>query len=119
MSFRRRHRWLRRFALGLALVTAVSLGGASAAAAKRSDGPGDAVYVSGRASVALPAAPFRPDDLAGRFAHSEVAPAPQRSSDAWTFRRGDALILGVGGVVLAFGLAAALGYLRRPRLAGL
>jgi hypothetical protein len=119
MSFRRRHRWLRRLALGLALVTAASLGGASAAAAKRGDGPGDAVYVSGQAPITLVAPPSRPDDLAGRFAHSAVAPTPEPAkADAWTFQRGDALILAVGGLLLAIGLAVALGYIRRPRFAG-
>jgi hypothetical protein len=121
MSFRRRHRWLRRLALGLALVTVASLGGASAASAKRGDGPGDAVYVSGRAS-AQRVAPLstRPDDLAGRFTHSDVAPVSQRArAKAWTFERDDALILAVGTLALAFGLAFALGSPRRPRLAGL
>ena len=118
MSFRRRHRWLRRLALGLALVTVASLGGASAAAAKGGDGHGDAVYVSAPAAPA--ASPSRPDDLAGRFAHSSVAPARESANvNAWTFQRSDALILAVGGIVLAFGLALALGYVRRPRLAGL
>jgi hypothetical protein len=122
MSFRRRHRWLRRLALGLALVTAASLGGASSAAAKRDDGPGNAVYVSGHGQALAPlaASPFRPDDLADRFAHSDVAAAgtPSRAG-SWTFRRSDALVLAVGGLALAFGLALALGYIRRPRLAGL
>jgi hypothetical protein len=120
MSFRKRHRWLRRLALGLALVTAVSLGGATAAAAKRGDGPGVAVYVSGQAPSSVAASSIRPDDLAGRFAHSDVAPAQMSTKpDAWTFQRSDALILAVGALVLGFGLALALGYLRRPRLAGL
>ena len=120
MSFRRRHRWLRRLALGLALVTAAALGGASAAAAKGGDGPGDAVYVSAQAPAAPAASPSRPDDLAGRFAHSAVAPARKSERvNAWTFQRSDALVLAVGGVVLAFGLAVALGYIRRPRFAGL
>jgi hypothetical protein len=120
MSFRRRHRWLRRLALGLALVTAASLGGASAASAKRGDGPGDAVYISGRESIPVAATPSRPDDLANRFAHSNVAaPSDPAPASAWTFHRNDALILAIGSLVLALGLAFALGYLRRPRLAGL
>jgi hypothetical protein len=119
MSFRRRHRWLRRLALGLALVTAASLGGASAAAAKRDDGPAVAVYVSGHGQARIPlgAPPSRPDDLAGRFAHLGIAPEPASAHD-WTFQRSDALILGIGTLLLALGLGFALGFIRRPRLAG-
>jgi hypothetical protein len=139
MSFRRRHRWFRRFALGLALLTAASAAIVPVAAAKGDDGPGNALYVSGLglqsppvvgedvaskvpigvANIAVAAA-ARPDDLAGRFAHSDAAPAPMRADDnAWTFERGDALILGVGTLMLALGLGLALGVIRRPRIAGL
>jgi hypothetical protein len=121
MSFRRRHRWLRRLALGLALVTAASLGGASAAAAKRDDGPGVAVYVSGHGQALIPlaASPSRPDDLAGRFTHLGIdRPSAPASANDWTFQRSDALILGIGTLLLALGLGFALGFIRRPRLAG-
>jgi hypothetical protein len=120
MSFRRRHRWLRRLALGLALATAASVVAAPVAGAKRGDGPGDVVYVSGQAPSAPVTEAIRPDDLGGRFAHSALAPGgdPARHQ-AWTFERSDALILAIGAIALALGLAIALGYLRRPRLAGL
>lgn len=160
MSFRRRHRWFRRFALGLALVTA-SLAHVSLAAAKVDQGGSASRYVStegwsgpvdmetgiplsagidetllagapavtgepaaSKAAVAVAASPVaaqaRPDDRADRFALSDVSPRPETaSSGEWTFERGDALIIVIGGTVLALGLGLALGYLRRPRIAGL
>jgi hypothetical protein len=61
----------------------------------------------------------RPDDRADRFAHSDVA-QPQTVSDSGsTVEWNDTLTLGIGALVLALGLGLALGYLRRPRLAGL
>lgn len=183
MSFRRRHRWLRRLALGFAAVAAVAAGNASFAYAKIDEGTSDARYVTtpgwsglvdaesgiplsagilakdaieGRATqtepqvipylshgvlsepkAALPEwqmipylsagrlvetlsrSAVRPDDMANRFAHSDVAPQPESTStNSWTFERGDVLILVIGTIVLALGLGLALGYLRRPRLAG-
>ena len=61
----------------------------------------------------------RPDDRADRFAISDVSPRPQMatasgSSVDWN----DAFTLGIGVIVLALGLGLAVGYLRRPRLAG-
>ena len=62
----------------------------------------------------------RPDDRADRFAHSDVASQSQLASSAGSgFEWNDALTVGIGGLVLALGLGLALGYLRRPRLAGL
>lgn len=121
MSFRRRHRWLRRLALGLALASAVSAAVVPVAAAKRDDGPGTAVYVTGRGlqAPAADVAATRPDDLASRFSHSDVPSQPVlASSGTWTFERGDALVIAIGSFVLVLGLGFALGYLRRPRLAG-
>jgi len=64
--------------------------------------------------------PVRPDDVADRFSHSDVAPGPERTNDAnWRLEWHDALPLALGIVVLAVGLGLALGFLRRPRLAGL
>ena len=62
----------------------------------------------------------RPDDRADRFAISDVSPRPQMatasgSSVDWN----DAFTIGIGVIVLALGLGLAVGYLRRPRLAGL
>jgi hypothetical protein len=150
MSFRRRHRWFRRLALGLATALAVAAGNASYAFAKFDEGTSDdktsgiplsagstdelrspAPAVVGEEATTKAAAgmslltlasdsPVRPDDEAARFAHSDVAAQPETSSStAWTFERGDMLILAIGTIVLALGLALALGYLRRPRLAGL
>jgi hypothetical protein len=60
----------------------------------------------------------RPDDKADRFAHSDVAStsdvAGSRSVE-WN----DGASLAIGTVVLALALGLGLGYLKRPRLAGL
>jgi hypothetical protein len=61
----------------------------------------------------------RPDDKADRFAHSDVATPQEVSNSGSTFEWNDALTVGIGALVLALGLGLALGYLRRPRLAGL
>ena len=63
----------------------------------------------------------RPDDRADRFAHSDVLPKPQMvSSDSGsTVEWNEALMVGIGALVLILGLGLAIGYLRRPRLAGM
>ena len=61
----------------------------------------------------------RPDDMADRFAHSDVATPVEVSSSGSTIEWNEALTVGIGALVLALGLGLALGYLRRPRLAGL
>ena len=61
----------------------------------------------------------RPDDRADRFAHSDVQTPLEVSSSGSTFEWNDALTVGIGALVLVLGLGLALGYLRRPRLAGL
>ena len=62
----------------------------------------------------------RPDNRADRFAHSDVPSRQQlASSSGSSFEWNDALTVGIGGLVLALGLGLALGYLRRPRLAGM
>ena len=61
----------------------------------------------------------RPDDKADRFAHSNVQTPVEVSASGSTFEWNDALTVGIGALVLALGLGLALGYLRRPRLAGL
>jgi hypothetical protein len=138
MSYRRRHRWLRRLALGLALVTALAGGRVSAAAAKADLGGSGHYVVAGGWSgpvdeqsgiplsagiggeLQASASPVRPDDQPGRFAHSSVAPQPGLAGDSgWTFERDEALMLVIGSTVLVLGLGLALGYLRRPKLAGL
>ena len=61
----------------------------------------------------------RPDDRADRFAHSDVTQAQPVSDGGSSVEWNDALTLGIGVIVLALGLGLALGYIRRPRLAGL
>jgi hypothetical protein len=62
----------------------------------------------------------RPDDRADRFAHSDVSPRPQMATASGsTINWDNALMAAIGGLVLVLGLGLALGYLRRPRLAGL
>ncbi|HWL32631.1 MAG TPA: hypothetical protein VNP89_03415 [Gaiellaceae bacterium] len=61
----------------------------------------------------------RPDDKAVRFAHSDVASQPELSSGGGsTVEWNEALTVGIGALVLVLGLGLAVGYLRRPRLAG-
>jgi hypothetical protein len=105
MSYRRRHRWLRRLALGLALVWTLSFWTATIVAAK--------VHTGVPVLEAV-----RPDDRAARFAHSSAAPLPGLAGGGWTLERDEALVLVVVATVLALGLGLGLGYLRRPRLAG-
>lgn len=139
MSYRRRHRWFRRMALGLAFASVVFAGRVSVAAAKVDEGASRSYYVSaadpylsdvfvrpgeslggpdGRTTADAVGA--RPDDQAVRFVHSDVSPRPQPvSDDGRTLEWNSALTLGAGAIVLALGLGLALGYLRRPKLAGL
>lgn len=141
MSFRRRHRWFRRLALGLAVVVAAAAGSVSQAYAKADLGGPHAVYettpgwlhAQGPAVVGEPAAskalagfpagiaaePVRPDDEGARFAHSAVASQPEASTTSWTFERGDALVVGLATLAVALGLSLALGVSSRRRIAGL
>ena len=202
MSYRRRHRWFRRTALGLAFATAALVGNVSSAFAKYDEGgtpsqqvipylshgmlteadvqaaaaeaihdrtvvssgssvpSGDELAVANAIAereltaaeriqdlsqqlrgeaiesaqtaetfvqgvtdfprVQVDSTAVRPDDVADRFAHSDVTPQPELAASGGTsIEWGDALMGGIGGVVLALGIALALGYVRRPRLAGL
>jgi hypothetical protein len=99
---------------------------ASALAAKdRIEGTGvrpePVEYLSQRQLEELASRPSaRPDDVADRFAHSDVPAQPRLSAgDEWRFERTDALLIVIGGTVLALGLGLALGYITRPRIAGL
>jgi hypothetical protein len=68
----------------------------------------------------LQTAALRPDDRADRFTPSDVSPKPQMAADSGTtVEWNDALMMGIGALVLVLGLGLALGYLRRPRIAGL
>jgi hypothetical protein len=156
MSYRRRHRWFRRMALGLAFATAVFAGRVSVAAAKYDDGATSQLQIQSavvqgedaksKVAASIASDPYltdvfvrqgesigapdgittlstgsaRPDDRADRFSHVDGALQPELAgSNRWTFEWDDALMIGIGGFVLVLGLGLALGYLRRPRLAGL
>jgi hypothetical protein len=132
MSYRRRHRWFRRMSLGLALAT-VFVANVSVASAKFGGGTNARIELQSPAvqgedaktkaaaqgSISVSTGATRPDDRADRFSHVEVASAPQPADDRWTVAWDDAALAAVGGLVLVLGLGLALGYLRRPRLAGL
>lgn len=94
MSHRRMRRRLRRIALGLALVSAFSAGRVAVATAKVHEG------------VPVQAAPLRQE---------RQETLPERGG---TLDRGEALLVVVGSASLVLGLGLALGYIRRPRLAG-
>ena len=136
MSYRRRHWWFRRMALGLAFSVAAFAGSASVAAAKVDEGAGQSVIsdpyltdvfvrpgesLGGPDGAAIAAAATRPDDLANRFVHADASPRPEPASSGGgsTVEWNEALTVGIGAVVLALGLGLALGYVRRPRIAGL
>jgi hypothetical protein len=66
-------------------------------------------------------AAVRPDDIANRFAHSDV-PAQAKvasSSSGTTVEWNEALTAGIAALVLGLGLGLAFGRLNRPKLAGL
>ena len=139
MSFRRRHRWTRRFLVGLAF--------ASLAAPAQAAGPGNGDSATAAAvqqvsdpyltdipsrplatsaagpdgtAPATPAAAVstvvRPDDRAERFTVTggEVATA---SGDGVAVNWEDGVTIGLGALAAALALAIAAAYLRRPRVA--
>jgi hypothetical protein len=65
----------------------------------------------------------RPDDVADRFAHSDVPAEAEVASSSTgsgsTIEWNEALTAGIGALVLVLGLGLAFGYLKRPKLAGL
>jgi hypothetical protein len=65
----------------------------------------------------LASSAVRPDDRADRFAISDSSPAASRV-DAGVSWDG-ALTLGIGSLVLVLALGLGIGYIRRPRIAGL
>ena len=73
------------------------------------------------ATVDTPA--VRPDDVADRFAHSDVPAQPEvassSSSSGTTVEWNEALTAGIAVLVLGLGLGLALGRFNRPKLAGL
>ena len=132
MSYRRRHRWFRRMTLGLALATAL-VANVAVASAKYDGGTGSRIELQSPAvqgedaktkaaaqgSISVSTAATRPDDRADRFSHVDVPTQSQPADDKWTVEWDDAALLGIGAFVLVLGFGLALGYLRRPRIAGL
>lgn len=126
MSYRRRHRWFRRLALGLAFATAMFAGRVSVAAATLEEGTGSRAASTAEAPsvrapdgrIALSTVSPRPDDRSDRFSHVDAVTQSEPAGDGWTVQWDDAVLLGIGALVLAVGLSLALGYPRRTRLAG-
>lgn len=132
MTYRRRHRWFRRLAVGLAFAAF-----ASPAAAKLDEGgdgnryvtaggwsglvdPDTGVPLSAGIGADLAAGtPVQGEDavskaaVQGSIAGSE--PADRGTSVAWD----DRVSLAIGGIVLALALGLGFAYMKRPRLAGL
>ena len=128
----RRKRWVRRFAIGVALAAFASpaaakpdeggAGGSGAATASRAAAvrPDDrADRFTGVEQTLIASNATRPDDRADRFAISDgVSTAASHSTDtsvSWD----SAVKLGLGALVLVLALGLAVGYMRRPRLAEL
>lgn len=118
MTFRRRNRWFRRFAVGLAFATFV------APAAARND---LAVPATGAAAESPygPALPRQGEAQAGPDGGAPVSPAVAPSSEAYTAQSvpastwNTAILLSLGALAMALAVGLAVGYPRRPRIAGL
>lgn len=112
MKFRRRNWWFRRMALGLAFAAF-----AAPAAAQTTVDP-YLTDISVRQGEALGG----PD---GGVPVSELAPVSPVQAKAtstesnWVVSRDGAVALGLGALALALGVGLAVGYVRRPRIAGL
>jgi len=130
MTYRRRHRWLRRLALGLAFAAFASPAAAKLDEGQRQattdpyltdvfvrqgeslGGPDGAAQTGSAAQVSIPGVTDFPKPIAVAVAGE---PAGSGRSVEW-----DAgLSLAIGGIVLALALGLGFGYLKRPRLAGL
>jgi hypothetical protein len=137
MKYRRRQRWLRRIALGLAFATVVVAGEVAPASAKFDEGGGafGSRYVvtqgwSGpvdsetgiplSAGIPDPNAPAADPFVPGvtDFPKVAVAPQPEPAADDTAIEWGDGVPLTLAAVVLAFALGLWFGYARRPTAAG-
>ena len=120
----RRRRWLRRLAIGISFaVFAVPAAAKPIPAANstqivslRPDDRPDRFTVGQQTQPV--SKPVRPDDRGNRFAVSDVA-SPATSTHTTSVSWDGAVPLGLGALVLVLGLALAIGYVRRPRIAGL
>jgi hypothetical protein len=143
MSFWRKHRWTRRFLIGVAFAVMVApaqarpapdatLGG-GAAGYQLPDFSGASVdpYLTdptprpGEAgsgpdgTTVVSGAPTRPDDRAVRFVVPAAAPAASTDGDGSAIGWESGLTYGSAALAFALALGIAVAYLRRPRLAGL
>ena len=122
MAFRRRNRWFRRLAVGLAFASF------AAPAAARND---LAAPVTG-AAIENPYGPALPrqgeaqvgPDGGSPVSAAAVTPAlevrvSQPVESTWAPTRNEAISLGLGALALALAVGLAIGYTRRPRIAGL
>ena len=120
MSHRSRIRWYRRLAVGLAFAAFAAPAAARPDAQGGAAGPADPyltdVFV--RPGEAQPG----PDGVAA-IGTSAVDAAAVRQAEpvdnGWAPPRSAAVALGIGILGLALGLGLAVGYARRPRIAGL
>jgi hypothetical protein len=136
MKYRRRQRWLRRIALGLALATTAVAGQVAPASAKFDEGGGfGSRYVvtegwsgpvdpetgiplsAGIPDVQAPTAePFVPGVT--DFPRAPVTRQLEPTSDDPMVEWGDGVPFALAAVVLAFALGLWFGYARRPTAAG-
>jgi hypothetical protein len=142
----RRRRWLRRLAIGISFAAFVAPAAAkpdpgpnsmqivSIRPDDRSDrfAVGQHVQVASNAArpddrsdrfvglqqAQLASTSVRPDDRADRFAISDGA-APVTSTSRASVSWDGAVTLGLGALLLVLALGLGIGYIRRPRIAGL
>lgn len=121
MTYRRRNRWFRRLAIGLAFATFV----APAAARNDLEAPQANGTIENPFGPTLPRqgeAQAGPDGGAP-VSVAAVTPASktltsQPVESTWTLTQPEAIALGIGALGLALALGLAIGYARRPRIAG-
>ncbi len=137
MEYRRRQRWLRRIALGLAFATVAVAGEVAPASAKFDEGGGGfgSRYVATEGwsgpvdpETGIPLSAGIPDVHAPTaelfvpgvtdFPSAAVARQPEPATDDTTVEWGDGVPLALAAVVLAFALGLWFGYARRPTAAG-
>lgn len=130
MKIRRRNWWFRRMALGLAFAAFVApaaaqpdestSGTATATAAAQVDPYLTDVFVRPGEALSGPDGGSLPAEIGAVTAvqANDAAPAPAADS-GWSVSADTAIALGLGALALALALGLAVGYARRPRIAGL